>query len=79
MDDIVVLSEWIKSDAGACCKVLAQMPVNEDIYGPGAGIALRKGSDKLKSMFDEAIVAIRENGEYQKVQAKYFDFDVYGD
>jgi polar amino acid transport system substrate-binding protein len=78
-DDIVVLSEWIKSDAGACCKVLAQMPVNEDIYGQGAGIALRKGSDKLKSMFDEAIVAIRENGEYQKVQAKYFDFDVYGD
>ncbi|WP_062226248.1 ABC transporter substrate-binding protein [Aureimonas frigidaquae] len=78
-DDIVVLTDWLKSDAGACCKLLTQLPVKEEIYGPGLGIALRKGNDKLKAMFDEAIVAIRENGEYKKVQDKYFDFDVYGE
>lgn len=78
-DDVVVLSEWIKSPEGACCKILGTLPVKEDIYGKGAGIALRKGNEKLKKMFDDAIVAIRENGEYKKVQDKYFDFDVYGE
>ena len=29
-------------------------------------------------MFNEAINEIRANGTYQKIQDKYFDFDVYG-
>ena len=39
---------------------------------------MRKGDDKLKTMFDDAIAAIREDGTYKKIQDKYFDFDVYG-
>ncbi|WP_182084852.1 ABC transporter substrate-binding protein [Aureimonas sp. ME7] len=78
-DDVVVLTEWLESPAGACCKLLGTLPVDEKIYGPGAGIALRKGNDKLKAMFDEAIVAIRANGVYKSVNDKYFKFDVYGE
>jgi len=78
MDDIVVLSQWIDSPAGACCKILGTMPDDESIYGKGAGVALRPGSEKLKKMFDDAIVAIRANGVYKSVQDKYFKFDVYG-
>lgn len=77
-DDIVVLSQWIDSPAGACCKVLGSLPADESIYGRGAGIALRKGDTKLKKMFDDAIVAIRANGTYKQIQDKYFKFDVYG-
>lgn len=78
MDDIVVLSQWLESPEGACCKILGTMEANEAIYGKGAGIALRQGNEKLKGMFDEAIVAIRASGVYKTVQDKYFKFDVYG-
>ena len=78
MDDVVVLSEWLKTPEGACCKLLGTLPVDEAIYGKGAGIALRQGDEKLKGMFDKAIDEIRANGTYKKVQDKYFTFDVYG-
>ena len=78
VDDIVVLSEWVKSDAGACCKVLGALPVDVEINGEGAGIAVRKG-DELANRFSEAILAIRENGKYKEINDKYFDFDVYGE
>lgn len=47
-------------------------------FGIGAGIALRKGETALKKELNDAIKAIRDNGVYAKVQAKYFSFDVYG-
>ncbi|WP_078706460.1 ABC transporter substrate-binding protein [Consotaella salsifontis] len=79
MDDVVVLDEWLKSDEGACCKLLGTLKADPAIYGKGIGIGLRKGDDKLKEMFDKAIAAIREDGTYKKIQDKYFDFDVYGE
>lgn len=79
IDDIVVLSEWVKSDAGACCKVLGALPVDEEINGQGAGIAVRKGETELADRFSAAIVAIRESGKYKEINDKYFDFDVYGE
>ncbi|NDW07447.1 lysine/arginine/ornithine ABC transporter substrate-binding protein [Jiella pacifica] len=79
VDDVVVLDEWLKSDAGACCKLLSTLPADPAIYGKGIGIGLRKGDDKLKKMLDDAIVAIREDGTYDKIQKTYFDFDVYGE
>ena len=45
---------------------------------PGAGIAIRKGEDELKDMFNKAIDAIRANGKYKEINDKYFQFDVYG-
>ncbi|RFC62940.1 amino acid ABC transporter [Fulvimarina endophytica] len=78
LDDVVVLDEWLKSDAGTCCKIVDTLPAKEDIYGKGIGIGMRKGDDKLKAKVDEAIQAIRDNGTYKTIQDKYFDFDVYG-
>lgn len=79
VDDIIVLNEWLQSEAGACCKLLDTLPADPEIYGKGIGIGLRKDNDKLKAMFNDAITAIRENGTYKEIQDKYFDFDVYGD
>ncbi|ROL71643.1 ABC transporter substrate-binding protein [Pseudomonas vranovensis] len=47
--------------------------------GEGAGIAVRKGNTQLVTELNQAIDAIRANGEYQKIQAKYFKSDIYGD
>ena len=79
IDDVVVLSEWVDSDAGACCKILGTLTPDPEINGPGAGIALRKGEDELRESFNKAIAALRENGKYKEINDKYFSFDVYGD
>lgn len=47
-------------------------------FGEGTGIAVRKSDPELQRKFNEAILAIRANGIYKKIQDKYFDFDVYG-
>ena len=78
IDDVVVLSEWLKTEAGACCKLLGTLPIDPVINGEGAGIAVRKG-DPLADKFTAAIAAIRKSGKYQEINAKYFPFDVYGD
>src|SRR5690606_23388710 len=78
IDDVVVLSQWVNSDAGACCKILTALPVDVEINGEGAGIAVRKG-DPLADRLTTAIAAIRENGKYKEINDKYFEFDVYGD
>lgn len=78
IDDVVVLSEWLKTPDGACCKLLGTLPIDPVINGEGAGIAIRKGEDALREKFNAAIKAIRANGKYQEINAKYFPFDVYG-
>ncbi len=78
VDDIVVLSEWVKSKEGACCKILMSITPVPEIHGNGAGIAVKKGNKELADKFSAAIAALRANGKYQEINAKYFDFDVYG-
>jgi polar amino acid transport system substrate-binding protein len=78
IDDIVVLSEWLKTADGACCKLLGALPIDPVINGEGAGIAVRKGDDALREKFNAAIDAIRKSGKYKEINDKYFGFDVYG-
>ena len=46
---------------------------------PGMRIAIRKQDQDLVDLFNKALATIRANGTYQKINAKYFEFDVYGD
>ncbi len=48
-------------------------------FGEGVGIALRKDSAEMKAKLNAAIKTIRENGQYKKIQDKYFDFNIYGE
>ncbi|GAB5375421.1 MAG: ABC transporter substrate-binding protein [Acuticoccus sp.] len=79
IDDVVVLSDWIESEDGACCKILTTLTPDPEINGPGAGIAVRDGEAELIEKFNAAITAIRQNGTYKDINDKYFAFDVYGD
>lgn len=79
LDDVVVLSQWLDSEAGACCKLLGTLPIDTAIYGPGLGIPVKKGNTALADKFSTAIAAIRANGKYKEINDKYFKFDVYGD
>jgi lysine-arginine-ornithine-binding protein len=47
--------------------------------GDGIAIGARKGDEQLIAKINQAIGTIRKNGTYDKLQHKYFSFDIYGD
>ncbi len=42
-------------------------------------VGLRKDDTELKAAFDKALTELRQDGTYDKMAKKYFDFNVYGD
>lgn len=56
------------------------VPVTDKAYiGEGTALALRKQDTELAEKFSKAIAEIRANGTYDKIAAKYFSFDIYGE
>ncbi len=79
VSDSLVGNEWLKTETGmACCASAGNVPNDPAILGKGAGFGLRKG-DPLKDTLNAAIAAIRADGTYDAINAKYFDFDIYGE
>ncbi|WP_321786086.1 ABC transporter substrate-binding protein [Paraburkholderia sp. J94] len=50
----------------------------KEIPTGAAAIGLRKEDTDLKAKIDKAIADMIKDGTYKKIEAKYFDFDVYG-
>jgi arginine/ornithine transport system substrate-binding protein len=46
-------------------------------FGDGAGIAIRKGDEKLRAILNKGIEAIRADGTYEAINQKYFTFSIY--
>jgi arginine/ornithine transport system substrate-binding protein len=78
-DSMVLLGGLLETEAGKDYEFVGPSFTDKKWFGEGIGIAVRKGEDDLCEMFNEAIKKIRADGTYQKINAKYFDFDVYGD
>jgi arginine/ornithine transport system substrate-binding protein len=77
-DATVLLGGFLSTDAGKGFEFVGPSYVDKKWFGEGVGIAVRKGDTDLLQKLNKAIAAIRANGVYQKINAKYFDFDVYG-
>ncbi len=75
-DSIAMTDGFLKKD-GKGFELVGPKYSNPKWFGDGAGIAIRKGSDDLKMMFNKAIKSIRANGTYQKINDKYFNIDIY--
>jgi polar amino acid transport system substrate-binding protein len=71
--DMLVSYEWLKSPAGRDFEFKGEAI---DI-GDKIGIALRKQDTALVKRFNEALAAIRADGTYDKINAKYFPFSIY--
>lgn len=69
----------LEKDGGDKFTFVGPQVSNAKWFGEGVGIALRKNTPELKDKLNKAIQTIRDNGEYQNIQAKYFSFDIYGD
>jgi len=75
--DSLAFKDFLESDAGKDFEVKAEL--NDDaIFGPGVGVGLRQDDTGLKEKFNAAIKQIREDGTYEKIASKYFDFNIYG-
>ncbi|KQZ15587.1 amino acid ABC transporter [Mesorhizobium sp. Root554] len=73
LSDKFFLMSWLNGVDGACCRMLG------DIEGTAAeaGIGVRLDNTELRDSLNAALDAIIADGTYRKIQAKYFDFDIY--
>lgn len=77
-DSLAIDEGFLKTDAGKGYSFFGTDHNDAEYFGEGAGIAVRKGEDDLRSKLNDAIAAIRANGTYDEIRKKYFDFDIYG-
>lgn len=76
--DAFVLMDFVDSEAGSDVEFVGPSYTDTEYLGEGIGIGVRKEDTELLQMLNDAIKQIREDGTYQEINAKYFDFDVYG-
>jgi arginine/ornithine transport system substrate-binding protein len=77
-DSIALSDGFLKKPEGKDFQFIGPDLTDKRWFGEGAGIAIRKQDTDLVELFNEAIKKIRADGTYQKIQDKYFDFNVYG-
>ena len=65
--------EWLKSDAGKDFEFKGEPVFDNDKIA----IAVRKGNDELREKLNKALAEIRADGTYEKINAKYFPFNIY--
>ena len=75
LGDKLALSRFLDSREGSCCRFVGEPIVDQAHYGEGVAVGLRKDDKALKERFNAAIEKIRADGTYDRIRAKYFDFD----
>ncbi len=78
-DSVALMDGFLSKDKGKDYEFIGPDMVDPKWFGPGIGAAVRKQDKELKEKLNAAIVTIRENGTYKKIQDKYFTFNVYGE
>lgn len=79
VDAVAADAGFLKKPQGKGFAFAGPAYVEPAYFGHGAGIAVRKTDTELVQRLNRAIAAIRANGTYQRIQDKYFDFDIYGE
>mgnify|MGYP002620868077 FL=1 len=73
--DFGVQYDWLAEDGKECCEFKGDAVSSDDRIA----IAIRKGDTALAERLNAAIAAIRANGKYAEINAKYFPFDIFGE
>jgi len=76
-DSVALKDGFLDTDNGKDWEFLGPGYTDIKYFGEGAGIAVGKKNQDLVDKFNKAIDAIRANGTYQKINARYFEFDVF--
>lgn len=78
-DSVALMEGFLNQDKGKDYEFVGPDMVDPKFFGPGIGAAVRKQDTDLKEKLNQAIETIRANGTYEKIQNKYFNFNVYGE
>ncbi|GAM65334.1 lysine-arginine-ornithine-binding periplasmic protein precursor [Vibrio ishigakensis] len=70
---------FLGKDIGKGFEFKGEAVTDKAYIGEGTALALRKQDKELAEKFNQAIEKIRANGTYDKIAAKYFNFDIYGE
>lgn len=76
--DSFLINDFLATKEGKNATIFGPNIDDPKYLGEGIGVGVRKGDDDLKQAFSAAIAKIRADGTYQKINDKYFKFDVYG-
>jgi arginine/ornithine transport system substrate-binding protein len=77
-DSVALKDGFLDTDQGKDWEFVGPDYIDVEYFGEGAGIAVSKKNQDLVDKLNKAIDAIRANGTYEKINAKYFEFDVFG-
>lgn len=78
-DSIAINDGFLKTDAGQGYAFFGADHNDPKFFGNGAGFAVRKNEEDLRDKLTAAIKTLRANGTYAAINAKYFEFDIYGE
>lgn len=78
-DSISVRDGFLRTAEGAAFEFVGPYFTDAAWMGEGAGIAVRKREDGLREALNAGIRELRDSGRYQRIQGKYFNFDIYGE
>ncbi len=76
--DSLAFADFLASDAGADYEIKSYLN-DAAVFGAGVGAGIRQEDTELVEKFNAAIKQIREDGTYDEISKKYFDFDIYGE
>jgi lysine/arginine/ornithine transport system substrate-binding protein len=69
---------FLKTPKGADYALVANITSDpKDVLGSYVAIGIRKNEPELEAKIDKAIADILANGTYKKIEAQYFNFNVY--
>lgn len=75
--DSLAMQPFLTGDSGSCCEIKGELN-DVAIFGPGVGGGMRKEDTALADKLNAAIKKIRDDGTYDAISKKYFNFDIYG-
>lgn len=79
LDATAIEEGLLNKDGGDKFEFVGPSITDEKWFGDGFGIAVRKKDSDLKTKLNKAIDELRDNGKYEAVNNKYFEYDVYGE
>lgn len=69
-----VVGDWLAGEDGDCCEFVGEAFMADGMSG--TGIAVRQDDDALREGLNAALAQITEDGTYDEIRARYFDFDI---
>lgn len=77
-DDGISLAFWLHGTASrSCCETKGGPYLEPKYFGDGVAIAVPKNDPQIKTLINQALTRLRENGRFQELVERYFPIAVY--